>query len=146
MFDMGNPLASGPSVVVTVESTSVPRRRKGSRVLLCPMTADRPTLIRAMGRWALTAAVVNSVIGSGVFGLPSALAGFAGEWSPVTVLIAGAGIFVIVLCFAEVGSRFEDPGAPTSTPAKRSVMLSDSRWDGSTSALVSSRQRLSSMF
>ncbi|HZJ00981.1 MAG TPA: APC family permease [Gemmatimonadaceae bacterium] len=65
-----------------------------------------------MGRWALTAAVVNSVIGSGVFGLPSALAGFAGEWSPVTVLIAGAGIFVIVLCFAEVGSRFEDPGGP----------------------------------
>ena len=75
-------------------------------------TANRPTLIRAIGRWALTAAVVNSVIGSGVFGLPSTLAGFAGAWSPLPVLIAGAGIFVIVLCFAEVGSRFDEPGGP----------------------------------
>jgi amino acid transporter len=75
-------------------------------------TANRPTLIRAIGRWALTAAVINSVIGSGVFGLPSTLAGFAGAWSPVTVLIAGVGIFVIVLCFAEVGSRFDGAGGP----------------------------------
>lgn len=73
---------------------------------------SRPTLIRAIGRWALTAAVINSVIGSGVFGLPSTLAGFAGAWSPLTVLIAGVGIFVIVLCFAEVGSRFDEPGGP----------------------------------
>ena len=73
---------------------------------------SRPTLIRAIGRWALTAAVVNSVIGSGVFGLPSTLAGFAGAWSPLTVLIAGVGIFAIVLCFAEVGSRFDEPGGP----------------------------------
>ncbi len=56
--------------------------------------------------------MINSVIGSGVFGLPSALAGFAGALSPVTVLIAGAGIFVIVLCFAEVGSRFDGAGGP----------------------------------
>jgi amino acid transporter len=76
------------------------------------VTPERPALIRAIGRWALTAAVVNSVIGSGVFGLPSPLAGFVGEWSPLAVLIAGAGIFVIVLCFAEVASRFDDPGGP----------------------------------
>lgn len=73
---------------------------------------NRPTLIRAIGRWALTAAVINSVIGSGVFGLPSTLAGFAGAWSPLTVLIAGVGVFVIVLCVAEVGSRFDEPGGP----------------------------------
>ena len=73
---------------------------------------SRPSLIRAIGRWALTAAVINSVIGSGVFGLPSALAGFAGAWSPLTVLIAGCGIFVIVLCFAEVGCRFDEAGGP----------------------------------
>jgi amino acid transporter len=74
--------------------------------------AQPPTLIRAIGRWALTAAVINSVIGSGVFGLPSTLAGHAGQWSPLTVLIAGAGVFVIVLCFAEVGSRFDQAGGP----------------------------------
>ncbi|HUQ19970.1 MAG TPA: APC family permease [Gemmatimonadaceae bacterium] len=71
-----------------------------------------PTLVRAIGRWALTAIVINSVLGSGVFGLPSALAGFAGGWSPLTVLVAGASIFIIVLCFAEVGSRFDDSGGP----------------------------------
>ena len=71
-----------------------------------------PTLVRAIGRWALTAAIINSVIGSGVFGLPSTLAGFAGAWSPLTVLIAGVGILVIVLCFAEVGSRFDQAGGP----------------------------------
>jgi len=72
----------------------------------------RPSLIRAIGKWALTAVVINSVIGSGVFGLPSTLAGLAGQWSPLTVLIAGACVFAIVLCFAEVGSRFDQAGGP----------------------------------
>jgi amino acid transporter len=74
-------------------------------------TTDRH-LRRAIGRWALTAAVVNSVVGSGVFGLPAPLAGLAGAWSPLAVLAAGASIFVIVLCFAEVGSRFDATGGP----------------------------------
>ena len=72
----------------------------------------RPRLIRAIGRWALTAAVVNSVIGSGIFGLPSALAGLLGAWSPAAILLAGASVVVIVLCFAEVGSRFDEAGGP----------------------------------
>jgi amino acid transporter len=72
----------------------------------------RPRLIRAIGRWGLTAAVTNGVIGSGIFGLPSSLAGLTGTASPVAILIAGASIFVIVLCFAEVGSRFDDAGGP----------------------------------
>lgn len=74
--------------------------------------AERTELVRAIGRWALTAAIINSVVGSGVFGLPSALAGFAGTWSPLTVLVAGALIFASVLCFAEVGSRFDGAGGP----------------------------------
>ncbi|MEO7502279.1 MAG: APC family permease, partial [Gemmatimonadaceae bacterium] len=60
----------------------------------------------------LVAAIMNAVVGSGIFGLPSAIAGFTGEWSPVAVLIAGCGILVIVLCFAEVGSRFDAGGGP----------------------------------
>ena len=92
--------------------------RLANEASLTESTADiarpssTPSLIRAIGRWALTAAVINGVIGSGVFGLPSALAGFAGAWSPLTVLIAGVGIFMIVLCFAEVGSRFDQAGGP----------------------------------
>ena len=69
-------------------------------------------LVRAIGRWPLTAIVINSVIGSGVFGLPAALAALAGGYSPVAVLIAGCGVFFIVLCFAEVGSRYDQSGGP----------------------------------
>jgi amino acid transporter len=74
--------------------------------------ATRPALVRAIGRWALTAAVVNSVIGSGIFGLPSTVAGFVGPWGPLAVLLAGVCMFVVVLCFAEVGSRFDQGGGP----------------------------------
>src|SRR5262245_58151236 len=72
----------------------------------------RPSLVRAIGRWSLTAGIVNAVIGSGIFGLPSAVANLVGFWSPLAVLIAGCSIFIIILCFAEVGSRFEDAGGP----------------------------------
>jgi len=74
--------------------------------------AAPPRLIRAIGRWALTAAVTNGVVGSGVFGLPSSVASLTGAASPIAILVAGASIFVIVLCFAEVGSRFDDAGGP----------------------------------
>jgi basic amino acid/polyamine antiporter, APA family len=75
-------------------------------------TAGEPRLIRAIGRWALTAAVINSVVGSGIFGLPGPLTNLAGAWSPVAVLLAGASVFIVVLCFAEVGSRFDEAGGP----------------------------------
>jgi basic amino acid/polyamine antiporter, APA family len=74
--------------------------------------SERPSLVRAIGRWSLTAGIVNAVIGSGIFGLPSAVANLVGFWSPLAVLIAGCSIFIIILCFAEVGSRFEDAGGP----------------------------------
>ena len=69
-------------------------------------------LIRAIGRWSLTALVVNSIIGSGVFGLPSTVAGLLGKFSPLAVLFAGGGMAVIVACFAEVASRFQHAGGP----------------------------------
>ena len=65
-----------------------------------------------MGRWSLTAAIVNGVIGSGIFGVPSAVAALTGPWSPLAVLIAGGCVFVVILCFAEVGSRFDEAGGP----------------------------------
>ena len=65
-----------------------------------------------MGRRDLTAVVINSVIGAGVFGLPSVVAGLTGTWSPVMVLLGAIGIMPIVLCVAEVGSRFDVAGGP----------------------------------
>ncbi len=75
-------------------------------------TAPRHDLIRAIGRWSLVALVVNSIIGSGVFGLPSTVAALIGNYSPYAVLAAGAGMSVIIACFAEVASRFQQAGGP----------------------------------
>jgi amino acid transporter len=68
--------------------------------------------VRAIGRWDFAALVVNGVIGSGIFGLPAVLAGLTGAWSPLAYLLAGIGMLAIVLCHAEVASRFAEPGGP----------------------------------
>jgi len=73
---------------------------------------DRPRLVRAIGRWDYAALVINGVIGSGIFGLPAVLAGLTGAWSPVAYVLAGIGMLTVVLCHAEVASRFAEPGGP----------------------------------
>jgi len=70
------------------------------------------SLLRAIGRWSLAALAVNSVIGSGIFGLPATVAGLLGKRSVVAVLIAGAAMGVIMACFAEVASQFSEAGGP----------------------------------
>ena len=69
-------------------------------------------LVRAISRFDLTAGVVNGVVGAGIFGAPAAVAALAGAWSPLAALLAALGILTVVLCFAEVGSRFEESGGP----------------------------------
>ena len=73
---------------------------------------SQPGLVRAIGRFDLTAAIVNGVIGSAIFGMPARIAELTGVWSPLAYLAAGAGVMTMVLCFAEVASRFQDPGGP----------------------------------
>src|SRR5947207_9781389 len=72
----------------------------------------QPVLVRAIGRWSLAALVINSIIGSGIFGLPSEIAKLVGHESPWAVLIAGAAMGIVMGCFAEVGSRFSEAGGP----------------------------------
>lgn len=69
-------------------------------------------LLRAIGRWSLLALTINSVIGSGIFGLPSVIAGLIGRSSPLAIVLAGAAMGVIIGCYAEVASRFEEAGGP----------------------------------
>jgi APA family basic amino acid/polyamine antiporter len=75
-------------------------------------TQESPGLIRALGRWTLTALVLNSIVGSGIFGLPSIVAGYLGKQSPFAYLLAAAATGVIIACFAEVGSQFQVSGGP----------------------------------
>lgn len=75
--------------------------------------AESPSgLVRVIGRWTLTALVINSIIGSGIFGLPSTIAGLLGKASPYAYLLAAVGIGIIMACFAEVASQFRDAGGP----------------------------------
>jgi len=69
-------------------------------------------LVRAIGRWSLAALAINSVIGSGVFGLPAIVANLLGRHSSLAALIAAAAIGIIMACFAEVSSRFSEAGGP----------------------------------
>lgn len=75
-----------------------------------PPRAATPTLVRAIGRWSMVALAVNSIIGSGIFGLPSVVAGFVGRWSPEVVLMAGLAMGVIIACYGEVASQFSETG------------------------------------
>jgi amino acid transporter len=69
-------------------------------------------LVRAMGRWTLAALIVNCIIGSGVFGLPSILAGLVGRASIAATVLAAVAVAVIMACFSEVASRFTQTGGP----------------------------------
>jgi len=74
--------------------------------------AARGGLVRSIGRWSLAALMVNSIIGSGIFGLPSLITRQLGAAGPVAWLAAAAFSGIIMGCFAEVASRFTETGGP----------------------------------
>jgi basic amino acid/polyamine antiporter, APA family len=69
-------------------------------------------LLRTIGRWSLAALIVNSVIGGGVFGLPSVVAARLGKHAPLAYLAAAAGIALVGACLSEVASQFRETGGP----------------------------------
>jgi amino acid transporter len=54
--------------------------------------------------------MINSIIGGGIFGLPSLVAAKLGGYSPLAHLIAAVGILMVAGCVAEVSSRYEETG------------------------------------
>lgn len=74
--------------------------------------ATKPELVRAMSRFDLTALALNGIIGAGIFGLPSTAARLLGVSSLLAFLACAFIVYVFVLCFAEVASRFSDSGGP----------------------------------
>jgi APA family basic amino acid/polyamine antiporter len=69
-------------------------------------------LVRAMGRWTLTALIINSIIGSGILGLPSVVAGYLGRWSPLAYFMGAIAVALVMACLAEVASQFTESGGP----------------------------------
>ncbi len=69
-------------------------------------------LVRGIGRWDLTAIAINTIIGAGIFGLPAKVQALIGSYSLFAFLLCAIIIGVIVLCYAEVSSRFSSTGGP----------------------------------
>jgi amino acid transporter len=77
------------------------------------MTAtSQPKLVRAIGRLSLTALVVNGIVGSGIYGLPSEISRLLGTFGPWAYVFGALGIATVMACFAEVGSQFPECGGP----------------------------------
>jgi APA family basic amino acid/polyamine antiporter len=69
-------------------------------------------LVRELRRWDLVALVINSILGAGIFGLPSRAFALAGTYSLLAYVVSATAIALVVLCFAEVSSRFSATGGP----------------------------------
>src|SRR5258706_2950472 len=69
-------------------------------------------LLRGIRKWDLVAVAINAVIGAGIFGLPSKVFALIGSYSLIAFVVCALVVTMIVLCFAEVGSRFDETGGP----------------------------------
>src|SRR3954468_2697287 len=69
-------------------------------------------LLRVLGTWGLAASIVNVTIGGGIFRLPSGVATSLGAAAPLAYLVCAVAMGLIVLCFADAGSRGSMTGGP----------------------------------
>ena len=67
-------------------------------------------LVRALGVPGLTANIVNTTIGAGIFALPAAVALKLGAAAPIAFVICAAAMALFVTCFALAGSRVSFTG------------------------------------
>ena len=69
-------------------------------------------LVRGIRRWDLVAICINGIIGAGIFGLPSKFYALIGTYSLIAFVVCALIVALIILCFAEVSSRFDETGGP----------------------------------
>jgi amino acid transporter len=93
-------------------------------------------LIRAVGVRGLTAGMVNYTIGAGIFVLPALVAARVGAAAPLIYIICAVAMGLIVLCFADAGSRVSLTGgtyayAETAFGPYIGFIVATSLWFGS---------------
>ena len=69
-------------------------------------------LERSIGVRALAASIVNITVGGGIFLIPAIVAGSLGAASWLAYVVAAIAFALIVICFAEAGSRVAMTGGP----------------------------------
>jgi len=67
---------------------------------------------RDVGIWGAAFLALNGMIGAGIFGLPGKLDAAVGSFAPWLLLIAGLGVMLIALCYADLAGRFAESGGP----------------------------------
>lgn len=67
-------------------------------------------LRRGIGFIGLTAAIINVVVGAGIFSLPAGMAQAAGPYALLAYLVCALAMGAVVLCCAEAGSRVPTSG------------------------------------
>jgi amino acid transporter len=77
-----------------------------------PSLPAQAGLVREIRRWDLVALAINSIVGAGIFGLPSEVFRRIGTYSLFAFIVCALVVTLIILCFAEVGSRFTETGGP----------------------------------
>ena len=77
-----------------------------------PVQQSERSLVRALGPLALAASIVNVTIGGGIFRLPAGVAAQLGAAAPLAYVVCAVAMGLIVLCFAEAGSRVALTGGP----------------------------------
>jgi APA family basic amino acid/polyamine antiporter len=79
-----------------------------------PPLLGEAALVRAVGSFALTAAVINVIVGGGIFRMPAALSAQMGAAAPLALVAGALAIIPVALCFAAIGSRVQVTGGPYS--------------------------------
>jgi len=69
-------------------------------------------LVRALGVRQLAASIFNYTVGSGIFALPALAVARLGGAAPLAYLVCALVMALVVLCFAEAGSRVASTGGP----------------------------------
>ena len=74
------------------------------------MKEKQGDLKREIGVFGLSANIVNIIVGAGIFALPAFVAAGLGSASIFAYLFCGILITLVMLCFAEAGSRLTSGG------------------------------------
>jgi basic amino acid/polyamine antiporter, APA family len=74
------------------------------------MKTSQEGLKREVGVWGLSANIVNIMVGAGIFVLPAIIAETMGASGVLAYLFCGLLIGLVMLCFAEVGSKVTHSG------------------------------------
>jgi len=74
------------------------------------MKEKEEELKRNIGTWGLSANLINIMIGAGIFVLPAIIAEGIGASSILAYVFCGILISLVMLCFAEIGSKITDTG------------------------------------